>query len=257
LSWSMDKIGPICRSAEDCALVFNAIYGPDGKDRTVLNHSFQWTSGRDIATLRIGYLEESFESEYDNKENDQAVLETFREIGVELIPIRLPEMPVGAMRFILSAEAAAAFDELTRSNRDDLLVRQNSRAWPNSFRRSRMVPAVEYIQANRLRTLLMQRMEELMRDIDVYIVPSGARSSNLLITNLTGHPTVVLPQGFNPKGSPTSIQFVGKLMGEADVLSAAQAFQETTGFHLRHPDLDANIASYKATLAGQEENQRD
>jgi len=257
LSWSMDKIGPICRSAEDCALVFNAIYGPDGKDRTVLNHSFQWMSGRDIATLRIGYLEESFESEYDNKENDQAALEIFRELGVELIPIRLPEMPVGAMRFILSAEAAAAFDELTRSNRDDLLVRQSRGAWPNSFRRSRMVPAVEYIQANRLRTLLMQRMEELMRDIDVYIAPTGARSSNLLITNPPGHPTVVLPQGFDPEGGPTSIQFVGKLMGEADVLSAAQAFQEATGFHLRHPDLDANIASYKATLAGQEENQRD
>ncbi len=257
LSWSMDKIGPICRSAEDCALVFNAIYGPDGKDRTVLNHSFQWVSGRDIKTLRVGYLKGAFESEYRNKENDQAVLATFQKLGVELIPIRLPDMPVGAMRFILSAEAAAAFDELTRSNRDDLLVRQSRGAWPNSFRQSRMVPAVEYIQANRLRTLLMQRMEELMQDIDVYLAPTSARSSNLMITNLTGHPTVVLPQGFDPKGSPTSIQFVGRLMGEADVLCVAQAYQGATDFHLRHPDLDANIASYKASPAGQEENQRE
>ena len=174
------------------------------------------------------------------------MLATFQKLGVELIPIQLPDMPVGAMRFILSAEAAAAFDELTRSNRDDLLVRQSRGAWPNSFRQSRMVPAVEYIQANRLRTLLMQRMEELMQDIDVYIAPTSARSSNLMITNLTGHPTVVLPQGFDPKGSPTSIQFVGRLMGEADVLCVAQAFQGATDFHLRHPDLDANIASYQA-----------
>jgi Asp-tRNA(Asn)/Glu-tRNA(Gln) amidotransferase A subunit family amidase len=223
LSWSMDKIGPICRSAEGCALVFNAIYGPDGKDRTILSHPFRWVPGRDIKTLRIGYLKEIFESEYRNRENDQAVLATFKELGVELIPIQLPEMPVRAMRFILSAEAAAAFDKLTRSNRDDLLVKQNRGAWPNSFRQSRMIPAVEYIQANRLRTLLMERMEELMQEIDVYIVPTSARSSNLMITNLTGHPTVVLPQGSDPKGSPTSIQFVGKLMGEADVLRVAQA----------------------------------
>ncbi len=246
LSWSMDKIGPLCRSAEDCALVFNAIYGPDGKDRTLLDFSFPWEPSLDIRSLRIGYLKEAFESKYRNKENDQAVLAAFEKLGVELIPIQLPDLPVRAMGFILSAEAAAAFDELTRSNRDDLLVRQGRGAWPDSFRRSRMVPAVEYIQANRLRTLLMERMEELMQDIDVYLVPTAARTSNLTLTNLTGHPTLVLPQGFDPKGSPTSIQFVGKLMGEAAVLRVAQAFQEATDFHLRHPDLDANIAAYKA-----------
>ena len=246
LSWSMDKIGPLCRSAEDCALVFNVIYGPDGKDRTLLDFSFPWEPSLDIRSLRIGYLKEAFESKYRNKENDQAVLAAFEKLGVELIPIQLPDLPVRAMGFILSAEAAAAFDELTRSNRDDLLVRQGRGAWPDSFRRSRMVPAVEYIQANRLRTLLMERMEELMQDIDVYLVPTAARTSNLTLTNLTGHPTLVLPQGFDPKGSPTSIQFVGKLMGEAAVLRVAQAFQEATDFHLRHPDLDANIAAYKA-----------
>jgi len=254
LSWSMDKIGPLCRSAEDCALVFNAIYGPDGKDRTILEHPFLWEPALDIRTLRIGYLKEAFESKYRNQENDQAVLATFEKLGVELIPIQLPDLPVRAMGFILSAEAAAAFDELTRSNRDDLLVRQGRGAWPDSFRRSRMVPAVEYIQANRLRTLLMERMEELMQDIDVYLVPTSARTSNLSITNLTGHPTVVLPQGFNPKGSPTSIQFVGKLMGEAAVLRVAQAYQEATDFHLRHPDLDANITSYRERQQAQDQN---
>jgi Asp-tRNA(Asn)/Glu-tRNA(Gln) amidotransferase A subunit family amidase len=246
LSWSMDKIGPLCRSAEDCALVFNAIYGPDGKDRTLLGYPFLWEHAPDIRSLRIGYLKEAFESKYRNKENDEAVLAAFEKLGVELVPIQLPDLPVRAMGFILSAEAAAAFDELTRSNRDDLLVRQGRGAWPDTFRRSRMVPAVEYIQANRMRTLLMKRMEELMQDIDVYLVPTGARTSNLSITNLTGHPTVVLPQGFDPKGSPTSIQFVGKLMGEATLLRVAQAYQEATGFHLRHPDLDANIAAFKA-----------
>jgi Asp-tRNA(Asn)/Glu-tRNA(Gln) amidotransferase A subunit family amidase len=244
LSWSMDKIGPICRSAEDCALVFNAIYGPDGKDASVLPWPFEWDAGRDLAELRIGYLKDAFEADNRNQENNQAVLEVFQKIGVDLIPVELPDMPVGAMRFVLSAEAAAAFDELTRSNRDDLLVRQTRGSWPNSFRRARLIPAVEYIQANRARSLLMLRMTELMRDIDVYLAPNQG-SSNLLITNLTGHPTVVVPTGFNSEGSPTSISFVGALMGEAAALRVAKAYQDATDYHLKHPDLDANIAAYR------------
>jgi Asp-tRNA(Asn)/Glu-tRNA(Gln) amidotransferase A subunit family amidase len=249
LSWSMDKIGPICRTVQDCALVFNAIYGPDGLDLTVRDYPFVWDPQLDISSLRVAYLKEAFEKDNRNRENDEASLEILRSLGVELHPLELPDLPVEGIYPVLSAEAAAAFDELTRSGKDDLLVRQNRGAWPNSFRRARFIPAVEYIQANRLRTLLMQEMAKLMRDIDVYLAPTSGRSNNLLVTNLTGHPCVVVPNGFNDKGSPTSITFIGDLFGEAQVLRLAQAYQEATEFHREHPDLDANIASFKAKQA--------
>lgn len=237
LSWSMDKIGPICRSVEDCAIVFSAIFGPDGKDLTVVDLPFNWDPSIKLKNIRIGYLKKAFERNHRNKENDQAVLEVFRSLGTELIPFDLPDFPVNTIRFILNTEAAAAFDELTRSGKDDLLVRQGKGAWPNSFRQARFIPAVEYIQANRLRTLLMQKMAEKMKEVDVYIAPSFG-GNNLLITNLTGHPTVVVPNGYNEKGSPTSISFIGNLYEEAKILRVAKAFQDATDFHLKHPKLD-------------------
>ncbi len=239
LSWSMDKIGPICRSVEDCALVFNAIYGPDGKDSTVVDLPFNWDAARDIKDLKIGYIKSAFEQQRkdeESKANDQAALEALRHLGLELIPIELPDYPVDAIGFILSVEAAAAFDELTRSNRDDLLVRQIQNAWPNRFREARLIPAVEYVQANRLRTLVIKAMHELMSDIDVYVAPSWV-GDNLLLTNLTGHPAVVVPNGFNKEHEPTSITFTGRLYGESEVLAVAEAYQDATGFHLKHPEL--------------------
>jgi Asp-tRNA(Asn)/Glu-tRNA(Gln) amidotransferase A subunit family amidase len=233
LSWSMDKIGPICRTVEDCAIVFNAIRGPDGVDQTVVDLPFNYTPSIDLANIRIGYVKSLFEEDYPNKEADAATLDKLRELGVDLIPIELPDYPVSALAFILSAEAAAAFDELTRSNRDDLLVRQIKNAWPNVFRSSRFIPAVEYIQANRVRYMIIQEMEKL--DVDVYLAPSFG-GSNLLLTNLTGHPCVVLPNGFNEKGSPVSISFMGKLFGEAKLLAVAKAYQEATDFHEKHPE---------------------
>jgi len=156
-------------------------------------------------------------------------------MGVDLIPIELPTgIPVDAIRFVLSAEAAASFDELTRSHRDDLLVRQDRGAWPNSFRQSRMIPAVEYIQANRARTMLMGEMEAVMDGIDVFVTPSYG-GSVLLTTNLTGHPAVIVPNGFRENGTPVSISFIGKLFGEGELLAAAKAYQDATDFHLRHP----------------------
>lgn len=239
LSWSMDKIGPICRTVEDCALVFNAILGPDGKDLTVFDLPFNWDPVLDLEDIRIGFLKKAFERDYRNKERDEAVLEVFRSLGAELVPFELPDFPVYNLSFILNAEAAAAFDELTRSGRDDLLVRQSRGAWPNSFRQARLIPAVEYIQANRLRTLLIQMMAEKMKGIDVYIAPSGG--SNLLFTNLTGHPAVGVPNGFRENGSPTSICLIGNLFEEAKTLRAAKAYQDATGFHLKHPDLEKNF----------------
>jgi len=241
LSWSMDKLGPICRCVEDCALVFEAIYGPDGKDLTVVDIPFVWDAGADVRKLRVGFVQSAFEDPRRDeaaRSRDLAVLDTLRSLGINLLPVELPNLPVEALDFILNAEAAAAFDELTRSDRDELMVRQIKNAWPNVFRHSRLIPAVEYIQANRVRTLLMQEMAKLMAKIDVYVAPSFG-GNNLLLTNLTGHPAVVVPNGFNDKGSPTSITFVGKLFGEAELLAVAKAYQDATDFHLKHPTLPA------------------
>lgn len=234
LSWSMDKLGPICRTVEDCALVFEAIRGPDGIDQSVVDLPFNYDYRVDLSRLRIGYVKEAFEEDRPGKANDQAVLEVLQELGAELVPIELPDYPIDDLAFILSAEAAAAFDDLTRSGRDDLLVRQIRNAWPNVFRSSRFIPAVEYIQANRVRHQIIQEMERIMAQVDLYVSPSFG-GDNLLLTNLTGHPCVVLPNGFDEKGSPTSITFTGQLYDEATLLAVARAYQEATDWHLQHP----------------------
>jgi Asp-tRNA(Asn)/Glu-tRNA(Gln) amidotransferase A subunit family amidase len=161
-------------------------------------------------------------------------------MGFKLIPIKLPDRyPIDPLSFILDAEAAASFDELTRSGRDDLLVRQSKDDWPTTFRRGQMIPAVEYIRANRIRALLIEEMEKLMSEVDVYISPSDV-GSNPLLTNLTGHPAVAVPNGFySGDGTPTGITFMGKLYGEAEALAVARAYQQATDFHLKRPPLQA------------------
>jgi Asp-tRNA(Asn)/Glu-tRNA(Gln) amidotransferase A subunit family amidase len=242
LAWSMDKIGPICRAAEDCALVFDAIRGPDGLDLTATDHPFDWNPALDLRSIRVGFYEKAFEKEKDSKskQNDLKVLDILRSLGVNLVPVDMPRLPIEPLSLILSAEAAAAFDDLTRGNADDLLVRQVRDAWPNVFRQARFIPAVEYIQANRIRTLLMRDMAERLKAVDVFVTPSFG-GDVLLLTNLTGHPAVVVPDGFDDKGSPTSISFVGNLYQEAKTLRLAKAFQEATDFHLQHPPLEENI----------------
>jgi len=237
LSWSMDKIGPLCRTVEDCALVFNAICGPDGKDQMLYDAPFNYDPKVNLRRLRIGYLKMAFDSARANKANNDSVLVVLRGLGAALVPIELPKYPTGSLGLILSAEAAAAFDGLTRSGKDDLLVRQDKNAWPNAFRTARFIPAVEYIEANRIRYLIIQEMQKVMRDIDVYVAPSFG-GDNLLLTNLTGHPCVVLPDGFSKEGTPTSISFIGQLFGEAKLLAVAKAYQDATDFHLKHPKLE-------------------
>lgn len=236
LSWTMDKIGPITRSAEDAALVFNAIYGPDGIDQTIIDLPFNYNAELDITKLKIGYLKSAFEQDYWNKERDSLVLETMRDLGVELIPIDLPEFDAGPLRLILSAEAAAAFDQLTLTDQDDMMQWQEPNAWPNTFRAAHFIPATEYINANRARYQLIQKMDSVMQNVDVYISPSFG-GGNLLITNLTSHPTVVLPNGFTDDMHPTSITFTGDLFNEATVLFVAKAYQEATEHHKKHPPL--------------------
>jgi Asp-tRNA(Asn)/Glu-tRNA(Gln) amidotransferase A subunit family amidase len=236
LSWSMDKIGPICRTVEDCAMVFQAIYGPDGMDQSVFDFPFNYDPEIDLKDLRIGYVEKDFSSDYPFKKSDSLTIQKLSEMGANLIPIELPSLPFKDISFLLNAEAAAMFDELTRSNKDDLLVRQIKNAWPNVFRQSRFIPAVEYINAQRIRYKLIQAMEELMQKIDLYLAPSW-EGDNLLLTNLTGHPCVVLPNGFH-NGSPTSITFNGQLFNEGKLMTVAKKYQDATNFHIKHPSLE-------------------
>ncbi|UCG50729.1 MAG: amidase [Candidatus Latescibacterota bacterium] len=236
LSWSMDKIGPICRTVEDCAIVLDAIVGPDGVDQTVVDVPFGYNSNVDLKKIRIGYTKSLFDEDYELKETDRATLDKLADLGVDLIPIDLPDYPVGSLAFVLSAEAAAAFDDLTRSNRDDLMVRQIKNAWPNVFRSSRFIPAVEYVQANRIRHMIIQDMARLFDQVDVYVAPSFG-GDNLLLTNLTGHPCVVLPNGFNEEGSPVSISFIGGLYDEGTLMAVARMYQEATDFNEQHPPL--------------------
>ena len=237
LSWSMDKLGPICRTVEDCAIVFNAIYGKDGKDLTVMDAPFQFDgTKKDLKGIKIGYLKTDFEGKYPNKTTDSLTLVMMKKLGAELIPIELPSLPSNDLSFLLTVEGAAAFDDITRSGKDDLMVRQIKNAWPNAFRAARFVPAVEYIQANRHRSLLIQDFHKKLGNIDVYLSPAFA-SKNLTMTNLTGHPCVVLPNGFRSEGRPMSITFMGKLFGEGKLLQVAKIYQEATDFHLKHPKL--------------------
>jgi Asp-tRNA(Asn)/Glu-tRNA(Gln) amidotransferase A subunit family amidase len=243
LSWSMDKIGPICRSVEDCALVFDAIHGPDGEDLAVHDAGFRWDASLKPATLRVGYFKSAFERDYPQKAFDAASLEVLGSLGVQLVPVEVPEAAYAAMRLILTAEAAAAFDEMTRTNRDDEMTRQTPEAWPNTFRAARFIPAVDYVNANRVRTLAMRTWRDLMRTVDVIVTPTFG--TQLVATNLTGHPAVILPNGFRDDGTPVSITFLGGLYEEAKLLAVAHAYQRATAFHTKHPTLVAGTPGAK------------
>lgn len=249
LSWTMDKLGPLCRSAEDCALVLDAIYGPDGLDPTVADEPFHWNANIDIRNLRIGYFKTAFDlpltdpkdekrTLHFTKPFDDAALATLRKLGLKLIPVDVPDIPYDPMRIILTAEAAAAFDELTRTDRDKELVQQGKFDWANTFRTARFIPAVDYINANRLRTLAVAKWDELFSKVDVIVSPtSAANLAQLVATNLTGQPAVILPHGFRADGTPVSLTFLAGLYKEAELIAVASAYQRATDFHLRHPTM--------------------
>jgi len=291
LSWSMDKLGPICRSVEDTALVLDAIHGPDGKDRAVKRAAFNWNAEFDSKKLRVGYLKDDFEKPFEQAEEpgkpdaelspdekkkrdeqkarreerrvqveydrkfQRAAIAKLQAMGVKLKPIALPKFPYDAMVPLLDAEAAAAFDELTRTGRDKLLTEQGPDDWPMTFRAARFIPAVEYIQANRARTLAMEAVSKAFEEFDVIVAPTN--SQQLLVTNLTGQPALILPNGFrgedappakkNEKGetegnyggpgTPVSLTFLAPLYREADLLAFARGYQDATDFHTKHPKL--------------------
>ncbi len=282
LSWSQDKLGPLCRAVEDCALVLEAIHGPDGEDRSVKPAVFNWNAHLDWRKLRVGFLESEFKfdrtaleqrvrnfrgltddekqqfiasAEYDQKFND-AALAKLRAMGVNMTPVEFPKLPYQPMVTILDVEAAAAFDELTRTGRDKLMVSQEPGAWPNTFRAARFVPAVEYVQANRAKFMAIQQVAKALEGFDVIVAPTNGEQ--LTVTNLTGHPALILPNGFRGSdapparkgsdglvgnyggpGTPVSLTFLGQLYGEEKLLAFAQAYQNATDFHRKHPELSA------------------
>ncbi len=236
LCWTMDKIGPICRTAEDCALVFDAIRGTDGFDKTLVDLPFNYNPKKELKDLRIGYVEDYFKAKYEFKENDSITLETFREMGVKLIPIKLPEqIPTMAMSIIVEAESAAFFSNVTLSKMDTMMVRQEKIAWPNIFRQARFIPAVEYIQANRIRTKLIDEFIKIFKEVDVIVCPTWG-GNQCLITNLTGHPALLIPNGFDKNGLPTSITFIADWFNEADLLLVGSKYQKQTEFQNQHPN---------------------
>jgi Asp-tRNA(Asn)/Glu-tRNA(Gln) amidotransferase A subunit family amidase len=289
LCWTMDKLGPIARSAEDCMEILSAIYGPDGKDISVAQTDNVPMAYTDWKKLRVGYLKSEFDPpeplklheaaandtadekkkreeknaqmkeararrDYDRR-YELAALDKLRAMGVKLIPLELPKLPYDAMVPLLTAEAAAAFDDLTLSGRDRLLTEQGIEDWPNAFRIARLYPAVEYIQANRARTLAIRQVSALFEQVDIIVTPST--DTQLIATNLTGHPAIILPNGLRgvdaPKppavddgdhddiggpGTPVSLTFLAGHYQDAKLAAFASAYQEATGFHKLHPKLD-------------------
>jgi Asp-tRNA(Asn)/Glu-tRNA(Gln) amidotransferase A subunit family amidase len=289
----MDKLGPICRGVEDCAMVLEAIYGPDGQDLSVRNAAFNWNANLDWKGLRVGYIAKEFEPEkapsqthskatqtltpeqqkkraereqraaadrarhvYDQK-YDRAALDKLRSMGLNLIPVSLPDLPYDAMTPLLTAEAAAAFDELTMTGRDRLLTEQGPQDWPNDFRIARFYPAVEYIQANRARSLAVQQVSALFQKVDVIV--AATNSEQLVVTNLTGHPACIVPNGLRGPdappppavdtgnedniggpGTPVSITFLAGHYQDAKLCAFARAYQRATGFQKLHPKLEVS-----------------
>jgi Asp-tRNA(Asn)/Glu-tRNA(Gln) amidotransferase A subunit family amidase len=236
LCWSLDKIGPICRSAEDDAIVFYYIKGTDGNDAGATDHAFNYDPKIDFKKLKIAYVENYFKR-LNKDALEWKVIDLYKSLGADVKPVVFPDStlyPSNLISIILNSESAAAFDELTRTNRDDLIERQDKNFWPNSFRSSRIIPAVEYINANRYRYNLCKGMYEYMKNFDVLIVPTFS-GTQLAITNLTGNPVVCMPMGFDKNGSPQSITLIGKLYDEATILSAAKAYQDNTDFNKQHP----------------------
>ncbi len=241
LSWSLDKVGPICRSAADAALVFNYIHGTDGNDLSAVNKPFNYQPESAIKKMKVAYAKNYFDKLTDTASNEWKVLEAYQKLGVQLIPVNFSDSGVynfNIMDIVISAECAAAFDEFTRNNIDDEMTMQGKGDWPNSFRVSRLMSAVEYINANRHRYLLMKKVNELMSGIDVLICPTRGGGNQGAITNLTGHPVVCLPTGFDKRFNlPTSITLVGKLYDEATLLAAAKALQDATPWEEVHPPM--------------------
>lgn len=244
LRWTLDKVGPLTRTVADAALVLEIIHGPDGQDETVPPLPFAWNGDRTLKGLRIGYVESEFGGPDSPASSDDArrrsarqplydaALDVFRKAGATLVPITLPDLPASAIYAVLSAEAGAMFDELVRSGGINELADKGSNGRANQLRASRFIPAVEYIRAQRVRTLLLRQMNQLFDRVDVFL--ASTQSDSVTMTNLTGHPALVLPAGF-VDGLPMGLIVTRKLWDESTVLRAASAYEAATDWHTKHP----------------------
>ena len=244
LAWTQDTVGPLCRSAEDCALLLHAIHGSDGKDNRVIDVPFNWDASLDVSRLRVGYLRAAFEGaiagdpaneaaefERATRTNNQEALRVIRSMGVNLVPFDLPNVPIPAIDFIRYAETAAFFDDVTRSGLLTAVEQGPEKsARPVEIRGGYFTSAVEFIQANRFRTRVMEQMDEAMSGLDLFV------GSNQLLTNRTGHPVISMPSGFH-RGSPTAVHFTGKIFGDSEILLLAHRFQAATRHHLSRPPI--------------------
>lgn len=245
-AWSFDKVGPMCRSVEDCAVVLDAIHGRDDRDMSLVDLPFNWNANADVKQIRVGFLKAAFDEQHalpEEKTNDLATLKKIRDLGFDMKTVALPDYPIHAVTMVgWYGEIGSIWDELIRSGDDKLLTRQDPDHIGNLVRMARTAPAVDMMTASRVRTLIMQATAKIFDEVDVYIAPFSSTDNtpavafrNLQLTNLTGHPAVAVPNGFTRKGTPTGITFIGKLYGEAELLAVAKAYQDATSFHLKHP----------------------
>ena len=239
LSWSMDKAGPICRSAQDCALVFEVIKGKNEneKDRSVIDYPYSFHPPKDLKGFKIGYFKKLFNKKDTTKVrvNDSLSLQVFKNLGAELHEVKMPDsIPYDAFDIIIRSEAGAFFDELVRDHKERMLSEQDESSRANSLRQSRFISAVEYLQANRHRKILIEKFNAMLKGYDFIISPVDGKDVSLA-TNLTGHPAICMPNGFDAKGRPTSILLIGNLYDEAPLLEATYLFQQATEFEEKHP----------------------
>jgi Asp-tRNA(Asn)/Glu-tRNA(Gln) amidotransferase A subunit family amidase len=235
LCWSLDKIGPICRSMEDCALVFDAIHGADGKDLTAGSYPFQWPSNQSLAGLKVGYAKSRRQP--DDEREDLKIL---REMGCQLVEISLPrDVPVRPLISIIDIEAASVFDDLLRAGHTE-----GWNTWDEDFRAAQYVSAVDYVRVQRTRTLLMKRFEESIADVDVLV-----NMNDLVYTNLTGHPSVVMPIGYRERDGatmPRPVVLTGHLNDDERLVAIANQFQFKLTAHLEHPPLDSWLEKFES-----------
>lgn len=238
LSWTMDKAGPICRTAQDCALVFEVIRGTGEKekDRTVVNYPFAFHPPRDLKGFKVGYFKKLFDIDTTRtKSPNEAMLEAMKAMGAELNAIDLPDsVSFDSFDIILRAEAGAFFDVLVREHRDRLMSEQDGGSRANSLRQSRFITAVEYLQANRHRKLLIEKFNRILAPYDVVVGPENSFRLSLM-TNLTGHPAMAIPSGLDKQGRPTSFMLIGNLYDEGPMLEAAYLLQQATAHEEQHP----------------------
>ncbi len=246
LRWTQDKVGPIGRTVTDCAIVFDALRGPDGHDETVADMPFVFDAGSGLAGMRVAFLEREFLQPPDDANEEeqrqwparqrvlQSALDEFRKAGVRLEPAALPDLPARSVYALLNAEAGAAFDDLVRAGGHNELAGKGRNDRANQLRACRFIPAVDYIRAQRVRTLLAQQMNAILARYEVLISPSD--SASVTVTNLTGHPALTMNAGF-ADSMPCGLMFTGRLYDEATVLRVALAYERATEWHTKHPAL--------------------